>query len=152
MSPTKPKEAKEAKIRRGTHRIYVVDLDPNVWHKRATMRKANPRYMPITGKGYLYVGATSKTAEERFAIHKAGGLHSAPVVRIFGRYLRPRLYAGYKRMSRKDAEVMEPYVAERLRKKGYAVWPVKEGGLFTMQKGAPPRPTTGRSRQRRRAA
>jgi len=63
---------------------------------------------------------------------------SAPVVRIFGRYLRKRLYSGYKRMSRKDAEEMEPYVAERLRKKGYAVWPVKEGGLFTMN-GKKPR-------------
>jgi predicted GIY-YIG superfamily endonuclease len=122
---------------RGTHAIYVVDLDPNVWQKRATMRKANPRYMPLTGKGYLYVGATSKTPEARFEVHKEGGLYSAPVVRIFGRYLRKRLYSGYKRMSRKDAEEMEPYVAERLRKKGYAVWPVKEGGLFTMNGKSP---------------
>ena len=122
------------KEKRPTHAIYVVDLDPNVWRKRSTMRKANPRYMPLTGKGYLYVGATSHTPERRFEIHKEGGLHSAPVVRIFGRHLRKRLYQSYKRMSRKDAEEMEPYVAERLRKKGYAVWPVKEGGLFTMSR------------------
>jgi hypothetical protein len=70
------------------------------------------------------------------AIHKEGGQLSAPVVRKFGRELRPKLYSAYERMSLADAEEMESYLAERLRKKGYAVWPVKPGGAFTMN-GAP---------------
>lgn len=115
-----------------TYCVYVVDLDPRVWQERATMRKANPRYSPLAGAGFLYVGMTSHTPEERFAVHKAGGELSAPVVRRFGRYLRPRLYQAYKRMSQADAEEMERYLAERLRRKGYAVWPVKPGGAFTM--------------------
>jgi len=99
------------------------------------MRKANPRYNPLTGNGFLYVGMTSHTPEERFAIHKEGGMLSAPVVRRYGRELRPRLYQAYVRMSQSDAEEMERYLADRLRKKGYAVWPVKPGGAFTMNGG-----------------
>jgi hypothetical protein len=125
-----------------THRLYVVDLDPKVWRDRATMRRANPKYSPLTGKGCVYVGISAHTPEERFEIHKAGGLHSAPVVRRFGRYLRPRLYQAYQRMTQADAEEMEPYLADRLRKKGYAVWPVTPGGAFTMN-GSTRRPTVG---------
>lgn len=117
---------------RGTHCLYVVNLDPRVWKERATIRNANPRYLPLTGKGFVYVGMTSRTPEERLAVHKKGGQLSAPVVRRFGRSLEPRLYASYKRMSQRDAEEMERYLAGRLRRKGYAVWPVKPGGAFTM--------------------
>ena len=123
--------------RRKTHVIYVVELDARVWRERATIRKANPKYNPLTGAGFLYVGMTSHTPEERFAIHKAGGMLSAPVVRRFGVGLRPRLYQAYAKMSQEDAEEMEPYLADRLRRKGYAVWPVKPGGAFTMN-GAHP--------------
>ena len=118
-----------------TYCIYVVDLDPRVWRERATIRKANPRYSPLTGAGFVYVGMTSHSPAERFAIHKAGGELSAPVVRRFGRNLLPRLYEAYQRMSQVDAEEMERYLAERLRRKGYAVWPVKPGGAFTMDNG-----------------
>ena len=140
-----------------THRLYVVDLDPKVWQERATMRKANRKYQPLTGKGFVYVGISAHTPEERFEIHKAGGLHSAPVVRRFGRYLRPRLYQAYQRMTQSDAEEMERYLADRLRKKGYAVWPVKPGGAFTMNGvsstrtvSAYDRHAAGRGRRRRR--
>jgi hypothetical protein len=122
-----------------THCVYVIELDPRVWRERATMRKANPRYSPLTGLGFVYVGMTSHTPEERFAIHKKGGELSAPVVRRFGRALQPRLYQAYERMSRPDAEEMERYLADRLRRKGYAVWPVKPGGAFTMDGGPPAR-------------
>ena len=116
------------------------------------MRKANPKYMPSLGKGFVYVGMTSHTAEERLAIHKAGGLLSAPVVRRFGRELLPDLYKAYQVMTQPDAEEMERYLAARLRRKGYAVWPVKEGGAFTMGRpanGVASRPAM-RPRRRRR--
>jgi hypothetical protein len=146
-----PKPAKREP--RKKHRLYVVDLDPRVWRERATMRKANPKYMPTLGKGFVYVGMTSHTAEDRLAIHKEGSLLSAPVVRRFGRELLPDLYKAYKLMSQPDAEEMERYLAARLRRKGYAVWPVKDGGAFTMGKpanGAAQRPARRPRRPRRR--
>jgi hypothetical protein len=75
---------------------------------------------------------TIHTPEERLAIHLEGGRNSASVVARFGRCLRPQLYKAYERMSKADAEEMERYLAGRLRKLGYAVWPVKEGGAFTI--------------------
>jgi hypothetical protein len=113
--------------------LYVVDLDPRVWRERKKMRDANPRFNPLTGKGFLYVGMTSSTPEKRFKIHMAGGIHAAPVVTRYGRYLRPKLYNMYERMEKlSDAEEMEVYLAGKLRRQGFAVWPVKEGGAFTM--------------------
>ena len=149
MAQTEQNGAKPKRTRK-KHRLYVVDLDPRVWAERATMRRANPKYNPLTGKGFIYVGMTWHSAEERLAIHKAGGLLSAPVVRRFGRDLRPDLYKAYKLMSFSDAEEMEPYLADRLRKKGYAVWPVKAGGAFTMRaqvNGSPQRPLRRRRRR-----
>lgn len=149
--PDATPSARPKKRTRKRHRVYVVELDPRVWRERATMRKANPRYSPLTGKGFVYVGMTSHTAEERLAIHKAGGMLSAPVVKRYGRELLPELYRAYKLMPQSEAEEMERYLAARLRRKGYAVWPVKEGGAFTMgkpAKGAPARPRARRRRPR----
>jgi hypothetical protein len=120
-----------------TYCVYVIDLDPLVWRDKPKMRKSNPRYKPLTGPGFLYVGMTMYTPKERFETHKAGGKLSSPVVRKYGLRLRPTLYQAYKRMSQADAEEMEVYVAERLRKKGYAVWPVKPGGAFSMNGDTP---------------
>ena len=121
--------------RKKTYCVYVIDLDAAVWRDRPKMRKSNPRYNRLTGPGFLYVGMTMYTPKERFETHKAGGKLSSPVVRKYGIRLRPTLYRAYKRMSQADAEEMELYVAERLRKKGYAVWPVKPGGAFSMNGG-----------------
>ena len=123
--------------RKKTYCVYVVDLDPAVWRDRPKMRKSNPRYNLFSGPGFLYVGMTMYTPEERFETHKTGGKLSSPVVRKYGIRLRPTLYRAYKRMSMTDAEEMEVYVAERLRRKGYAVWPVKPGGAFSMNGGTP---------------
>jgi hypothetical protein len=122
-----------------TYCLYVVELVPAVWRTQKRMREANPRYNPDTGKGYLYVGMTSATPAERLRTHKKGVLSSAAVVRDYGCALVPSLYETYARMTKEDAEEMEPYLAERLRKKGYAVWPIKPGGAFTMEGAEPPR-------------
>lgn len=121
--------------RKKTYCVYVVDLDAAVWRDRPKMRKSNPQYNTVSGPGFLYVGMTMYTPKERFETHKAGGKLSSAVVRKYGRRLRPTLYRAYKRMSLADAEEMEAYVAERLRKQGYAVWPVKAGGAFSMNGG-----------------
>jgi hypothetical protein len=118
-----------------TYCVYVIELDSKVWRLRAKMRQANPKYKPLLGKGCLYVGMTVYTPEKRFLTHMDGGRNAAKVVHRFGKHLRPRLYQQYKRMSQRDAEEMERYLAERLRKRGYAVWPVREGGAFTMDSG-----------------
>ena len=117
---------------RRSYCLYVVELAPAVWKTQQRIRKANPQYKPETGNGCLYVGMTSSTPAERFKAHKRGGLSSASVVKDYGCYLRPKLYERYARMSQADTEEMEPYLAERLRRKGCAVWPIKPGGAFTM--------------------
>lgn len=135
-----------SKSLRSSYCLYVVELAPAVWKTQQKIRKANPQYKPETGKGCLYVGMTSSTPAERFRAHKRGGLSSASVVKDYGCYLRPKLYERYARMSQGDAEEMEPYLAERLRRKGFAVWPIKPGGAFTMDGG----PTHERPASQRR--
>jgi hypothetical protein len=104
-----------------------------------------------TGKGCLYVGMSAYSPVKRFLVHMDGGQHAAKVVTKFGRHLRPDLYKEYKRMTKADAEEMERYLAARLRKRGYAVWPVKEGGAFTMDKKNA-RPAQPRAGHRRRSS
>src|SRR5713101_3162432 len=109
--------------------VYVVDLNPIVWEKRQ-MRKANPNFDPATGRGYLYVGMTQYSPDDRLKTHREGGFTSALVVREHGRYLRRRLYERIPRMSKANAEAMERKHAEDLRRRGYAVWPVAGGGML----------------------
>lgn len=133
MTTTEQRVQAKKKRPKRTYGLYAIELDPRVWRLRAKMRQANPRYSPLTGKGCVYVGMSVYTPEKRFLTHLEGGRNSASVVEKFGRHLRPRLYQAYERMSKADAEEMELYLAERLRRRGYAVWPVKEGGAFTME-------------------
>ena len=65
---------------------------------------------------------TSKTPEERFAIHQSEHLHSSPKVREFGIALMPELYEDINPLTREKAEDMEKTLAEDLRSQGFAVW------------------------------
>ena len=144
-APEKPKKPVNRRKPKRTYRVYAIELEPRVYQQRKKMRDANPKYKPMsTGKGCLYVGMTGSTPVKRFLVHMDGGKHAAKVVTKFGRHLRPDLYREYKRMTKADAEEMERYLAARLRKLRYAVWPVKEGGAFTMN-GKTPAPATGAS-------
>lgn len=80
---------------------------------------ANPQHDPR--KPCVYVGLTGLTPEERFANHKAG-LKSGKFVSEFGIGLIPRLYAHIPRMPWNEAAEKEVWLAERLRRRGYAVW------------------------------
>ncbi len=108
------------------YHIYVVELDRQVWHHSAKFRFANQHY---TGKyECLYVGITAQSPKVRFAKHKSGyktkkGIKISSVfVEKYGKYLRPSLYQHYNPLSKEEAMQMESELAEKLKRKGYAVW------------------------------
>lgn len=95
--------------------VYVIALDP--------------QGVGDVGKGYVYVGQTAKSVEERFREHKAGPQkgrqrrHSSVVYRR-GIQLVPRLAPKSIYFTREDAEAAEARTAKRLKARGYRV----EGG------------------------
>ena len=99
--------------------VYVIELDSKIL-KKGYFLKENPNRDP--SKPCVYVGMTSKTPEERFAIHQSEHLHSSPKVREFGITLMPDLYEHLNPLTREEVEDMEKKLAEDLRSQGYAVW------------------------------
>jgi hypothetical protein len=92
--------------------VYVVELDPK--------GTKNP------GQGFVYVGQTSITPEERLEQHKKGkrnrrGPLFSPVVRKWGRGLRMDLAPDTKYFDRASAEAAEKRWAQKLRADGYKV-------------------------------
>lgn len=98
--------------------LYVIELDRAVLGRKKFVA-ANPDH--ASDKPCVYVGMTSRTPEVRFEQHKAG-YKCCGLVRDFGVRLRPKLQAPFADLGREDAEVQERALAERLRRKGYAVW------------------------------
>lgn len=85
------------------------------------MREANPDAVP--GKPVVYVGMTSRSREERFREHKAGGFLSSRTVRRFGKRLFPWAWRNCRTFPSKEAaEVAERALAEELRRRGWTVW------------------------------
>lgn len=99
--------------------VYVIELRPEAMEKKAfAARNAERR----KDKPCLYVGQTAKTPEERFAQHLAG-VRSSRVVKEYGVRLRPRLYANVGPFeTRAESERAETRLAEKLRRRGFAVW------------------------------
>jgi len=110
------------------YQVYVIELSKRVFTENARFRAANPQFNGVLE--CLYVGMTSKGPEERFRQHKTGYINkkghniSSKLVWMYGRYLRPSLYApvNEKPMTRQEALVMEEKLALDLRRQGYAVW------------------------------
>ena len=73
------------------------------------------------GRAGYYVGMTGLTPEERFRNHKAG-IKAARVVKKHGVRLVPKLYAHLNPMTYEKAVQMEAFLAESLRKRGFAVY------------------------------
>ena len=87
------------------HSVYVVYL-------------RNPKG---DGRAAYYVGMTGLTPEERFKNHKKG-VKAARVVKKYGVRLVPKLYAHLNPMPYAKAALMEAFLAESLRKRGYEVY------------------------------
>ena len=99
--------------------VYVIELDEGVRaHKK--FREKNPFY--IKGNGCMYIGQSSRKPELRFNQHKEG-YKSNRYAKKFGIRLVPKFYEKYNPIpTRKDAEELEEYLANKLRKEGYGVW------------------------------
>lgn len=99
--------------------VYVIELRREVLEKARFARK-NPELQD--DKPCVYVGQTALAPEERFAQHLKGRTCN-PFVREFGVRLRPKLYANVGPYEKRlEAERAERALAERLRRRGYAVW------------------------------
>jgi hypothetical protein len=86
--------------KRAPHRrVYVVELDGS--------------HLVTPGKGYLYVGETSKLPEVRLAEHLSGAVSStghsiaSKVVKRYGRQLRPDLAPQEFYLTKAEAELAE---------------------------------------------
>ena len=99
--------------------LYVIELDKEV-AKSAKFRKQSPYF--LFGNRCFYVGQSAKAPMLRFKQHKEG-YKSNTYARRFGLRLVPKFYEKYNPIpTRKDAEELEEYVANKLRKERYGVW------------------------------
>lgn len=104
---------------RKTYYVYVIELDKALLKNKKFMSRS-PQYK--AGKPCVYVGQSAKSPKERFNQH-LDGYRANRYVRKYGKNLIPILYEEYNPLpTREDAEEMEEYLADKLRKKGYAVW------------------------------
>ena len=99
--------------------VYVIELDIEVL-KSKKFRIKNPNLNPR--KACFYVGQSAHNPVKRFNQHKEG-YKSNSFVKRFGLKLVPRKYKKFNPIStRKEAEIIEKKLTERLRKKGHGVW------------------------------
>jgi hypothetical protein len=70
----------------------------------------------------VYVGETTKTPDERFQEHMSGGILASRHVARRGVCLRPDLAPRQKYHTREASRAAEERLAERLRKRGFAVY------------------------------
>jgi hypothetical protein len=98
--------------KRAPHRrVYVVELDGS--------------HLVTPGKGYLYVGETSKHPEVRLAEHLNGTVSSnghslaSKVVKRYGRQLRPELAPKEFFLTKAEAELAEAECRRQLEAAGY---------------------------------
>ena len=99
--------------------VYVIELDKEVL-KSKKFRIRNPNINPK--KACFYVGQSARIPEIRFNQHKEG-YKSNNYVRRYGLWLKQKKYKKYNPIkTRKEAEIIEQKLSEKLRKKGHGVW------------------------------
>ena len=82
------------------------------------------------GRPCVYVGETSKSPDERFDQHMAGGRLSSAIVRKYGRRLRPEDYAHIPPVrTRAESMGLEDALGRELRRRGYAAHWNEPGGV-----------------------
>ena len=124
----KAKERKGKLINKLSRQGFTVNRDTTVF--RLYVIELNSENVSDVGRGYVYVGETSKLIEERFQQHindargPKGRRIASKIVFRRGLRLLPRLIPSQVYFTRKASEEAEARLAERLRKKGYKV----EGG------------------------
>ena len=103
------------------YRVYVLQLKSSVW-TQAKYRKQNPGVKKF--KKFLYVGYTSHSVRERVNVHLAGGKLSNNSVRQHFKKIRSDLVPERHDSFTKTviAKIAEKKLAQRLRKKGFAVY------------------------------
>jgi hypothetical protein len=98
--------------------VYVIELRSEVLENKKVAEKNADRR---EDKPCLYVGQTARTPEERFAQH-LDGIRYSRIVREYGLRLKPKLYANVGPFeTRAESERAEARLAEKLRRRGYAV-------------------------------
>jgi len=100
------------------HRVYCIELHTKVRGERKFQRQNRYTTPSMT---CLYVGSTGIDPAVRFENHLCGH-KGCPLVRKYGRRLRPDLYADFPAMTWKDAVATEVAWAQELRELGYAVY------------------------------
>ena len=115
-------------IRQLRTRGYTVN--PNTTAYRTYVINLHDPTRTDVGAGYVYVGQTSKTPEERLREHLTGAVSAkgvnlaSRIVRRFGVDLNHDLMTQRIYLTKRQAEKAERRLAERLRNQGYTV----EGG------------------------
>jgi hypothetical protein len=103
---------------------YTVNRDTRIW--TVYVIELDPKACKDPGKGFVYVGETSKTPEERFKEHikgkrsKRGRLYS-PLVRKHGQRLRMDLAPETRYFDGPSSKAAEKRWARKLEDEGYKV-------------------------------
>jgi predicted GIY-YIG superfamily endonuclease len=101
------------------YHVYVIKLNKEVLTSKK-FREKNPNLNPK--RACYYVGQTCHDPIKRFEQHKTG-YKSNRFVKRFGIRLIPRKFKKYNPINkREEAEKIERWLAEKLRKKGHGVW------------------------------
>jgi len=113
---------KKAAIRCLKSEGFTVNRDESVW--TVYVIELDPKGTKTPGKGFVYVGQTSKAPEVRFLEHKKGkrnkrGPLFSPVVRKWGTRLRMDLAPDTKYFDRASAEAAEKRWCQKLKAEGY---------------------------------
>lgn len=103
---------------------YTVNRDNKVWSVYVVELDSSAVKNP--GEGYVYVGETSRTPEERFEQHKSGARNKhgrlySTVVNKHGVCLRPDLAPSTKYFDKASAKLAEKEHFELLKSKGFTV-------------------------------
>jgi len=99
--------------------VYVIELDKEVLNSKK-FRLRNPKVNHR--KACFYIGQSAHNPEIRFNQHKKG-YKSNSFVKRYGLWLRPRKYKKYNPIeTRREAEIIEKKLTDKLRKKGHGVW------------------------------
>ena len=101
------------------YNVYVIELNKEVLLSKK-FRERNPYLNPR--RPCFYIGQTTHDPVARFNQHKRG-YKSNTFVKRYGTKLVWRKFKKYNPIrTRKEAEQIEKWLTNKLRKKGYGVW------------------------------